>query len=106
MDFSRYKIKKSGGTIETNEVFLDSLAKKREEELGLTEKRFEVKIKERLIYSIFGLFLFILGFLFGVIINFHYLNAVFLPALIIYFWLYLKDRKKIIINYSSSISTL
>src|SRR3989344_608986 len=59
MDFSRYKIKKSGGTIETNEVFLDSLAKKREEELGLTEKRFEVKIKERLIYSIFGLFLLI-----------------------------------------------
>ncbi|OGZ67264.1 MAG: penicillin-binding protein 2 [Candidatus Staskawiczbacteria bacterium RIFCSPHIGHO2_02_FULL_34_9] len=65
MDFSRYKIKKSGGTIETNEVFLDSLAKKREEELGLTEKRFEVKIKERLIYSIFGLFLLITLVLFS-----------------------------------------
>ena len=65
MDFSRYKIKESQGDIETNEIFLDTLAKKKEEELGLTEKRFEVKIKEKLIYSIFGLFLLISLVLFG-----------------------------------------
>lgn len=65
MDFSRYKIKESPGSIETNEVFLDTLARRKEEELGLTEKRFEVKIKEKLIYAIFGLFLLISFVLFG-----------------------------------------
>jgi len=65
LDLSKYKIKESYGDIETNEVFLDSLAKRKEEELGLTEKRFEVKIKEKLIYSIFGLFLLITFVLFG-----------------------------------------
>lgn len=65
MDFSKYKIKESGGTIETNEIFLDTLAKKKEEEMGLTEKRFEVKIKEKLIYFIFAIFLLIAAVLFS-----------------------------------------
>ncbi len=52
----RYKVKESAGDIETHEVFLDTLAKSREEEFGLSEKKFEVKIKEKIIYFIFGLF--------------------------------------------------
>jgi len=53
---SKYKIKESFGSLETHEVFLDTLAHQKEEELGITEKKFEVKIKEKIIYFIFGLF--------------------------------------------------
>lgn len=56
MKLNKYKVLKSFGTIETHEVFLDSLAHQREEEGGFSEKRLEVKIRERLIYFIFGVF--------------------------------------------------
>ncbi|MBI1866139.1 MAG: penicillin-binding protein 2 [Candidatus Staskawiczbacteria bacterium] len=52
-----YRVKSSGGNIETHEVFLDNLAKKKEEELGISEKRLEVPLKERIIYAIFIVFL-------------------------------------------------
>ncbi len=52
----KYKIKESYGNIETHEVFLDTLAHQKEEELGISEKKFEVKIKEKIVYAIFGLF--------------------------------------------------
>ncbi len=61
----KYKIKESGGNLETHEVFLDSLAHQKEDELGISEKKFEVKIKEKIIYSIFGLFFFFAAVLFG-----------------------------------------
>lgn len=53
---NRYKIKKPSGNIETHEVFLDKLARAKENELGLSEKKLEVKIKEKIIYVIFGIF--------------------------------------------------
>ena len=53
---SKYKIKESLGNLETHEVFLDTLAHQKEEEFGIFEKKFEVKIKERIIYIIFFLF--------------------------------------------------
>jgi len=40
--------------------------------------------------------LFILGFIFGVIVNFHYLNIVFLPALLMIINSYLKNRKTLL----------
>src|SRR3989344_9161957 len=52
----KYKIKEPIGDIETHEVFLDKLAHRKEEEFGFSEKKFEVEIKEKLIYSIFILF--------------------------------------------------
>ncbi len=61
----KYKIKESLGNLETHEVFLDTLAHQKEEELGITEKKFEVKIKERIIYIIFFLFFVGAGLLFG-----------------------------------------
>ncbi len=65
MDFkSKYKIKESFGDIETHEVFLDKLAHQKEDELGLSEKKFEVRINEKFIYSIFGLFFILLATLF------------------------------------------
>lgn len=58
----KYRIKESYGSVETHEVFMDTLAQAKEEELGISEKRFEVKIKEKIIYAIFGLFfIFALG---------------------------------------------
>ncbi|MDO8530358.1 MAG: penicillin-binding protein 2 [bacterium] len=66
MKFSnKYKIKESIGDIETHEVFMDSLAHVKEEQLGISEKKFEVKIKEKIIYAMFGLFFLLAAFLFS-----------------------------------------
>ena len=65
MSFGKYKIRESIGDVETHEVFLDTLAKNKEEEFGLTEKRLEVKIKERIILVIFGIFLLIVTVFLG-----------------------------------------
>lgn len=54
---SKYKVKKSFGSIETHEVFLDKLAKYKEEEMGITEKKLEVPLKEKISYVLFGVFL-------------------------------------------------
>jgi len=64
MSLSHLKIKKSFGNIETHEVFLDKLAKSKEEEIGISEKRFEIKIKGSLIYLIFILFFIFTAVLF------------------------------------------
>lgn len=53
---SKYKIKRIFADIETHEVFLDKMARSEEEKLGLSEKKFEVKIGERAIYFIFAVF--------------------------------------------------
>lgn len=57
-----YKIKKTYLDIEPHEVFLDRLEHSREEELGLSEKKFEVPLKEKISYVMFGIF-FILAML-------------------------------------------
>lgn len=63
--YTSYKVKKTAGSLETNEIFLDSLARAKEEDLGLSQKKFEVKIKERVIYVMFALFLLSAGVLFS-----------------------------------------
>ena len=55
-EFDKYRVHKSWSTIETNEIFLDSLAHRQEEESGLSERKLEVGIRERLMYAIFGIF--------------------------------------------------
>src|SRR3989344_9195915 len=57
---SKYKVKNSGGNIETHEIFLDNLARRKEEELGLSEKKLEVPLKERIIYALFVVFLLVI----------------------------------------------
>lgn len=56
MNLKRYKVRRDSVDIETHEVFLDTMAKTKQAEMGISEKRFEVKIKERIIYAIFGIF--------------------------------------------------
>src|SRR5581483_3891907 len=62
---AKYKVRESSSNIETHEVFLDTLAHQRESELGISEKRFEVQIKERIIYDIFGVFFLLALVYFG-----------------------------------------
>ena len=57
MNLDRYKIKSSNTDIETHEVFLDTMAHRKEEELGISEKKLEVPLKEKISYIMFGIFL-------------------------------------------------
>ena len=59
-----YKIKKSEGDIETHHIFLDTLAHQREEELGISEKKFEVPLSKQMIYLFFGFFVVAASILF------------------------------------------
>ncbi len=61
---NKYKIKKAGGSIETHEVFLDKLAKIKEEELGISEKKFEVPVSEKIVYALFFIFFIVAATLF------------------------------------------
>ncbi|MCX6719661.1 MAG: hypothetical protein NTV36_00930 [Candidatus Staskawiczbacteria bacterium] len=54
-----YKVKNKYGDIEPHEVFLDTLAHVKEEELGISEIKFEVPLKETMSYILFGIFLLI-----------------------------------------------
>ncbi|MBU4274475.1 penicillin-binding protein 2 [Patescibacteria group bacterium] len=56
MNFNKYKISNVRGDIEPHEVFLDKLAKAKEEEWGITQKKFEVPLQEKLAYIIFVIF--------------------------------------------------
>lgn len=60
-----YKVRRAAGSIETHEIFLDTLAHEKEEELGLSEKKFEISIKDKLIYAIFGIFAVCVAVVFG-----------------------------------------
>src|SRR3989344_1841203 len=73
MNLNKYKVKESYGNIETNEILLDAMAHTKEEELGISEKRLEVKIKEKIIYAMFGLF-FLISF--GLFAKTFYFQAV------------------------------
>jgi len=48
MFLNKYKIKNSFGNIETNEIFLDKLAKTKEDEWGISGKKFEVPLQEKM----------------------------------------------------------
>lgn len=60
-----YKIKKFDADIEPHEVFLDTLARVKEEEFGVSEKKFEVEIRPYMPYLIFAIFLIITVVLFS-----------------------------------------
>ncbi|OGZ78511.1 MAG: penicillin-binding protein 2 [Candidatus Staskawiczbacteria bacterium RIFOXYD2_FULL_37_9] len=51
-----YWVKNKFTDIEPHEVFLDKLAHAKEEELGLSEKKFEVPLKEKISYVLFAIF--------------------------------------------------
>lgn len=58
MNFKKkYKVKYFEKDIEPHEVFLDKMAKEQEEELGLSEKKFEIPLKGKMSYMLLGFFL-------------------------------------------------
>lgn len=64
-DLGNKKVKlDSRETIHPEEVFLDNLAQKEEEESGLSEKKFEVLLSKRILQSFFLLCLFFISILF------------------------------------------
>src|SRR3989344_5892510 len=65
-----YKVKKSSKSVEPHEIFLDTLAQSREEEFGLSEKKFEVPIGEKISYILLGIFLVLALVLFGKVFYF------------------------------------
>lgn len=77
---SRYQVKKSSGSLETHEVFLDALAHQKEEQLGIWEKKFEVKIQAKVMYFIFGLFFVFASILFGRTLYFQVMQGKMLYA--------------------------
>lgn len=65
MNLKKYKVKNYSKDIETHEVFLDNLARKKELELGITGKRIEVPLHEQLGYLIFAIFIVFILILVG-----------------------------------------
>ncbi|MGA2417822.1 MAG: penicillin-binding protein 2 [Candidatus Staskawiczbacteria bacterium] len=65
-----YKVKNTFSDIEPHEVFLDKLARAKEEETGISEKKFEVPLKEKISYILLGIFLLLAIVLFSKIFYF------------------------------------
>ena len=72
---NKYRIKNSSADIEPHEVFLDKLAHSKEEELGLSEKKFEVPLKERISYILFSIFFILALLLFSRIFYFQFFQG-------------------------------
>jgi len=53
----KYRVKYFRRDIEPHEVFLDKMAKEKEDELGLSERKFEVPLTEKISYILLGIFL-------------------------------------------------
>lgn len=70
-----YKVKKTYIDVEPHEVFLDRLEHSREEELGLSEKKFEVPLKEKISYVIFGIFFILSLILFTRVFYFQFFQG-------------------------------
>ncbi len=72
----RYKVNRQlKEDIEPHEIFLDKLARKKEEELGLSEQKLEVPLSEKITKFIFGIFLFIILALFAKTFHFQIIQG-------------------------------
>ena len=60
-----YKVKNRSFDVEPHEIFLDTMAQKKEDELGISEIKFEVPLSERMSHILFGIFLVIALVLFS-----------------------------------------
>ncbi|MDD5606533.1 MAG: penicillin-binding protein 2 [Candidatus Pacebacteria bacterium] len=71
----KFKIKKTPKTLEPNEIFLDTLAQKKEEEMGISNQRREIQLSRNKFlalfsfFSLFIIFLFVSSFYYQIIRN-------------------------------------
>jgi penicillin-binding protein 2 len=70
-----YRIKKFTADIEPHEVFLDKLAHVKEEEIGVSEKKFEVPLRNRMSYLIFIIFILLAVGLFSKVFYFQIVSG-------------------------------
>ncbi len=75
MNYNKYKIKKSGANIEPHEIFLDKMAQSEEEETGLSEKKFEVPLKEGMSYLLLAVFFILASLLFSKVFYFQFFQG-------------------------------
>ncbi len=61
--------------IEPQEVFLDELAKKKEEQLGVSERKFEVPLSQKILKGLFFFILLLIFVLFAVTFNFQIIKG-------------------------------
>lgn len=76
LDYPLKKLKKirRKKEIEPQEVFLDKLATKKEEELGMSEKKFEVPLSKKIISGVFLFFIILITGVFGKTFQFQILE--------------------------------
>ncbi|MEA3292989.1 MAG: penicillin-binding transpeptidase domain-containing protein [Patescibacteria group bacterium] len=59
------RIKKNKNEIEPQEIFLDTVAKKKEDDFGISEKRFEVPLSKKVFWSLITVFFILISILWG-----------------------------------------
>ncbi len=69
------KIRKFGKEIEPHEIFLDKLAQRKEQEFGVSEKKFEVPLSQKKLKAFYLAFLLLVIFLFGKTIHFQIIRG-------------------------------
>lgn len=75
MNFNKYKIKGPSVSVEPHEIFLDKMAQSEEEETGLSEKKFEVPLREGVSYFLFGIFFVLASLLFFKVFYFQFFEG-------------------------------
>ncbi|MBU2545472.1 hypothetical protein KKC65_03440 [Patescibacteria group bacterium] len=71
----KFRSKRYKYDIEPQEVFLDELAKKKEEELGVSERKFEVPLSQKILKGLFFFILLLIFVLFAVTFNFQIIKG-------------------------------
>src|SRR3989344_1167485 len=75
MNFNKYKIKGPSVSVEPHEIFLDKMAQSEEEATGLSEKKFEVPLREGVSYFLFGIFFVLASLLFFKVFYFQFFEG-------------------------------
>jgi penicillin-binding protein 2 len=65
MGLKRFKIKRPEKEIEPNEIFLDALAQKKEQELGISEKKIEIPFSKKISFMAYVIFLIVIAVFFA-----------------------------------------
>jgi len=63
--FAKFKIRKFEKELEPQEILLDSLAQKKEKELGISEKKLEIPLSQKILRGLWLSFLILIFILFG-----------------------------------------
>ncbi len=74
-DFKYRKLKRNKVEIEPQEILLDTLARKKEEDFGISEKKFEVPLSKKVLSAFYIVFLILILILFAKTFQLQFLNG-------------------------------